>query len=310
MAVTKMPPLVSRESYLGVTAEPEYARLIGSSRDVGWSSILIDAFEASGESDDYERRVTPDIRIVTGLMGAYEVTVHQGGRPRKAILHPGAVGITDGQHSLRFRWRNLHRSRPFRVATAYLPTPFFLEALELLRRPGQRLATEVGAPLVFNDGVVGGVLAALVRAMGEPGNDAYAEQAAYWLAMHMAQMRGTSIDPFGDDRGMGAIVDRRLNRVIEFMEANLAGPITIADMAAEAGVSPFHFARLFQRAIGVTPLRFLAERRMRLGERLITTTDMPVALIATATGYASASAFGAAFRRHFGANPSAFRSGD
>ncbi|KJV36113.1 helix-turn-helix domain-containing protein [Luteibacter yeojuensis] len=300
-------PVFARESLEAKDVEPANATLVASSRQLGWSSLLLDHFEATGASDDYERRLTPDIRLVVALAGAWDITAHYGRRTSRAILHAGSVAVNDGGQAMRLRWRNRHPEQPFRLAAIYLPRLFLEEAADALRRPGQHLHTDVGSSLVLNDMAIGGTLAALVKANKQGAGELYAEQGARWLAMHLVHAHGRAFDPAEDDRRVGGITDRRLARVIEFMQANLEQHITLADMARVASVSPFHFARLFHRAVGMSPQRYLTEERMRMASAMLRTTSMPVADVAAACGYARHAAFSAAFLKRYAMPPLAYR---
>ncbi len=77
-------------------------------------------------------------------------------------------------------------------------------------------------------------------------------------------------------------------------------------MAALVDLSPFHFARLFKATRGVTPYRFVLERRIAAARRLLG-SDAGLAEIAYATGFASQSHFTTIFRREIGVTPGAAR---
>lgn len=94
---------------------------------------------------------------------------------------------------------------------------------------------------------------------------------------------------------------------IAHMQAHLAGPVTLAELAAAAGVSVFHFSRGFRNAVGEPPLRHLARLRIRTACRLLSETDAPVARIAAQVGYLSPQAFARAFERLCGCPPSTWR---
>jgi AraC family transcriptional regulator len=308
-----MPPkerqaVFASESLEGKAVEPENANLLASSRDIGWASLLVDEFKVSGESDEYERRLTPDLRLVIALGGTWDISAKYGSRWSKAILQAGSVAVNDGNQSMRLRWRNRHHSRPFHLAAIYLPPSFLHHAVDEMRRPGQRLHSEVGSSLVLNDRAIGGTLAALVRANRNAGSDLYAEQAARWLATHLVHAHGKAYNPSEDDRQAGSIADRRLTSVIAFMRENLGEPITIAEMARVAAVSPFHFSRLFHRQVGQTPQRYMAEQRMLAAEGMLRSTELSVFEIAEACGFAHQSAFSTAFLRRFSVSPTTYRS--
>ncbi|WP_280265564.1 AraC family transcriptional regulator [Nocardia wallacei] len=86
-----------------------------------------------------------------------------------------------------------------------------------------------------------------------------------------------------------------------------SGGWTVASLAAESGVSRALFAKRFTEVMGRPPLTYLTECRMDEAETLLTDTDLSVARIAETVGYADAFGFSAAFKRHRGMSPSAFR---
>lgn len=84
-------------------------------------------------------------------------------------------------------------------------------------------------------------------------------------------------------------------------------PWTAEEIARRLGRSRASFYESFTREAGVPPMMYLTKLRLREGERLLGDTELSVAAIAEAVGFASSSSFAAAFRQHFGESPSAFR---
>lgn len=103
----------------------------------------------------------------------------------------------------------------------------------------------------------------------------------------------------------GLSVERR-RRVLDYIEANLASRITIAELANVASLSQWHFCRSFQRAIGMTPARYIMARRIDLARRLLR-SGLPAQEVAMACGFASQSHFCDAFKREVGRTPSEYR---
>jgi AraC family transcriptional regulator len=106
-----------------------------------------------------------------------------------------------------------------------------------------------------------------------------------------------------------ALLDPRLGRSIEAMEARLAEDLSLDDLAAIAAMSPFHFARQFKRATGRSPYKYLTELRIERAKVLLKTTELPITEIAFRVGWENASHFAAAFRQHMGVSAGAFRAG-
>jgi AraC-like DNA-binding protein len=67
------------------------------------------------------------------------------------------------------------------------------------------------------------------------------------------------------------------------------------------------FAERFSQVYAQTPMDFVQEVRLRIAARLLTTTDLPIKVIASSIGYASRSYFSRAFRAAYGADPKTFR---
>ncbi len=102
--------------------------------------------------------------------------------------------------------------------------------------------------------------------------------------------------------------DRR--RAVEsalWIDDNAHDDIDLADAAREAGVSPFHFLRLFAATIGVTPHQYLIRARLRRAARRLGEEDTPVTDIAYDVGFADLSNFTRTFTRAAGVSPLKFR---
>lgn len=104
--------------------------------------------------------------------------------------------------------------------------------------------------------------------------------------------------------GLSAGAERRC---VDYLEARLAEKVTIAELAAVAGLSPFHFARMFRHSTGDPPARFQQRLRMEKAKTLLSTTDLAITDVAAAVGYETSAAFARAFRAHTGVAPKRWR---
>jgi len=105
----------------------------------------------------------------------------------------------------------------------------------------------------------------------------------------------------------GGLPPATLNRVRGFIDANLGGAIDLGSLASNAELSLFHFARAFKQSEGVTPHRYILERRVAKARELLTGTIEPLAQIALATGFADQSHFARRFREIVGLSPGEYR---
>lgn len=91
------------------------------------------------------------------------------------------------------------------------------------------------------------------------------------------------------------------------LERSATGDLRLTDLARLAGLSPFHFLRLFKRETGITPYQYLITARIRRAIRLLRDTCSPVTEIAFEVGFGDLSNFINTFRREIGCSPSRFR---
>lgn len=98
-----------------------------------------------------------------------------------------------------------------------------------------------------------------------------------------------------------------LRRVLGHVEQNLAAPLQVERLAALAEMSRAHFVRQFTAALGLPPSQWVLERRIERIERLLVATDMSIAAIARATGFAGPNYLAKAFRRRRGKAPLEYR---
>jgi AraC-like DNA-binding protein len=106
---------------------------------------------------------------------------------------------------------------------------------------------------------------------------------------------------------MDEIVRQAVARAIVTMRENLGDRLTIDDLARAAMFSKFHFTRVFLRATGLSPGRFLSALRLAEAKRLLATTVISVADISHQVGYNSVGTFSARFSGSVGLSPSSYR---
>ncbi|RBY83316.1 helix-turn-helix domain-containing protein [Blastococcus sp. TF02A-26] len=108
-------------------------------------------------------------------------------------------------------------------------------------------------------------------------------------------------------RPPAALSRGQLARVTRHVEDHLDLPMTVAELAALAHVSEFHFSRLFRAATGASPHQYVLGRRVARARELLTGTDLPVSAVAARCGFADASHLTRHVRRALGATPAALR---
>ena len=108
-------------------------------------------------------------------------------------------------------------------------------------------------------------------------------------------------------RGPATLTPRKLSRVQELIESRLDADLTLQELAAAVGYSRSHFLRAFHATTGVTPHRYLLNRRIERARRLLGDTDMTIAQVAYSCGFSSQAHLTLAFRKVCGLTPGEYR---
>ena len=106
---------------------------------------------------------------------------------------------------------------------------------------------------------------------------------------------------------LGTLPLSRLRRVTEHISEHLDQDLTLAQLGAVVYMSPYHFARLFQRSTGVSPHQFVVRTRIDRAVTLLAARELSIARISRAVGFRTASHFSTVFRRVTGVTPRAYR---
>jgi AraC family transcriptional regulator len=99
----------------------------------------------------------------------------------------------------------------------------------------------------------------------------------------------------------------RLRRVLDYISTNVDDDIKLADLARVGGQSPFHFARKFTLAMGVSPKRYVSRVRLDKAMAELAAGRLPLAQIALNAGFSSQASFTRAFRRATSTTPREYR---
>jgi AraC family transcriptional regulator len=148
------------------------------------------------------------------------------------------------------------------------------------------------------------VLGELAQAAAEGTSDVGADEAALAFAAKFAETAR------GEEAGATNVTRRERSRAVGaalWLEAHSAEQIGLEESAREAGLSPFHFLRVFSRVLGVTPHQYLVRTRLRRAARLLAEGGRAVTDVALDVGFEDLSNFVRSFRRAAGVSPGRFR---
>lgn len=165
--------------------------------------------------------------------------------------------------------------------------------IDIARRLGQgseRLPSF--SRLIIHDERLASRIASLHRDSEQMQDSLAMETALLELFAHLLERNASPLEARNDVREQSGLV----RNVLEYIHAHLSERLTLAQLAAVAGLSPFHFLRVFQKHLGLPPHQYLLNARLAQGRTLLG-RHMAVADVAYQTGFADQSHFTRAFRR-------------
>ncbi|MDQ2996398.1 MAG: AraC family transcriptional regulator [Chloroflexota bacterium] len=154
-------------------------------------------------------------------------------------------------------------------------------------------------PLVYQLGL------ALVAELqsSEPRNQTYVDSLVQALIVHVAHKHpGSGKAPVEQ---AGGLAGPTLQRVLEYIGENLAHDLALDAIADVAGMSPYHFTRLFKQAVGLPVHRYVTQRRLIAARQLLLVGAHSIAQVAALTGFADQSHLHRNFKATYGITPGA-----
>ena len=98
-----------------------------------------------------------------------------------------------------------------------------------------------------------------------------------------------------------------LRRARDHADRHYAEPVDLDTMASVAGLSRYHFLRLFRATYGVTPAAYVSQRRIERAQDLLRATNLTVTEVCHAVGFTSLGSFSARFHEVVGESPTDFQ---
>jgi AraC family transcriptional regulator len=281
-----------------------------SSVDRPWRHLVLRSYLEPAEQELLEAPGLQDLTLMTLASGAEHLERNLNGRWESADLRVGDVWFVPPA-PISWRWRSIS-DEPLSTVHLHIERSLIDSVADQMELGGSR-ELSLGDAMQFRDPLVVAMLAALHRAAADPADSRlYVDALVHALAAHLLQhySRGRSTLS-GSQTGLPAhperLVPRRIRRVTDYIRANLAGDLSISELAAQAGLSSFHFARVFRRETGEAPHQFVSRLRLEEAARLLRATDHTVLQIAIAVGFENASHFSVQFKRDYGVTPLAYR---
>lgn len=126
-------------------------------------------------------------------------------------------------------------------------------------------------------------------------------------ALNQEQILAMLLDLISKPLNTNKQIDKRVLLAKTFLDDHVATNVSLAQIAIASHLSVRQLSQLFKDQLGVTPLNYLREQRMKQALTLLTQSDFSITAIAESVGYQNLSAFSDRFNKHFGRSPSIYR---
>jgi AraC family transcriptional regulator len=266
-----------------------------SSREAGWRSAGLFIWRGHASECVFPQLDEPVVVYHTG--GAARVPVRYRGRDH-AASHPGLFTFVPPATPITWEIGGAVHSYTVHLAARCFD--------RLLEHDADRLLEGLRFRCAFSDALLGALIEAMATEAAGPSQlgSLFADSLADSMALHLARAPGGPAQP---GPRASALSDRALRRVIDRIEDGIETGVSLQALADEVGLSRAHFATAFRRAAGVTPHRYLTNRRISVAREKLAASREAIADIALNCGFSSQAHFTECFRRTTGLTPGAYR---
>lgn len=270
-----------------------------SSAQTSWPGFPIESRRIGhhGVIEDFE---LPSGCLVLCVSGRCRVTREVDDGKESFEFSPGKFNTARPGYSIKqLSWTGEHETIVVQLSAPRLPL--------LGGSKGNTIGTSLAVRNAFRDLQLQRLIMLMFADIkgGCPNGNLYGESLSLALIEYLSERccepgRRTSLDRM-------ALSAAQLRVVHDYILANLAGELTVVEMAALLDLSPNHFTVLFRNSTGRTPHQYVLSERIAAGRRLIESGQRPLAEIALALGFSSQSHFATSFRRATGTTPKSYQ---
>jgi AraC family transcriptional regulator len=132
----------------------------------------------------------------------------------------------------------------------------------------------------------------------------YSEMLATSLAVHLVARYGHQSN--GRAERTQGLPPTKVRQAMDYIQGHIQADLSLHDIAKAVALSPFHFARVFKRATGLSPHQYVLQQRVERGRQLLLRSDRTLASIAVEAGFCDQSHFTLHFRRVHGVPPKVY----
>jgi AraC family transcriptional regulator len=266
------------------------------------SKIVATRWHAGSErTQEFGAETPADCHVVKIVLRNTNIRFSVSGRiVQDGVTTPGTVHVTEPAVPVRCLFRG-----PYDVLHLHVPNNLIAEcARDMTGHPVPVLCSK-GVPR--KDITVDSLARALLEAdrVGGSVGQLYADCISIAIiARLLASMNRLAT---AERPKVGELARWRLKRAIDYVEAHLDKPVSLADVASSAGLTRMHFAAQFRAATGLRPHEYLLRRRIERAQEMLVGTGMSLVDVALSVGFQTQAHFTSVFKRYAGQPPRAWR---
>lgn len=289
--------IIDRRTGEWLPAAPDHA-VLASSEALGWRGLMVEHHRLA--PTEMPAHVVDQHRLLihTGAPVVFEWC--EGGRWRETRLTPGSFNLQGHGTANAPRW---HQPLEFLAVgldpafTAHLLADDIApERIGFVTQRGQSDARVARFGALFREELTRARFAGTL----------FGESLAIAFAAHLLVTYGVAGRPLPMPKGR--LTGAQLGRVLDYLHANIAEDVSIETLAAQAYLSPFHFARMFKATTGESPHRFALRLRVARAQALLARPGPGLSLteVGAAAGFFDQAHFTKSFKRIVGVVPSGY----
>jgi AraC family transcriptional regulator len=269
-----------------------------SSSSVRWAGLAVEDYSTPACVIPRHEHLENFLHVV--LRGSVRYEVLTRGRVLDFHAAPGTTFILPQGTIDELRWKG----STHRIAVAVHPS-LLVNALD-------ETAHERNIELTEHWNLTDQNIVAVLRAMtadldtGSPAGRLYGECLANALAVYL--LNRYTVRRYTPVAYKGGLPGYRLKRVLDHIGDNLAQDLSLAQLAAIAGMSPHYFAELFKKSTGYAPHRYVLLHRIERAKQDLPNTGRSIIEVGLDVGFQNPTHFARTFRKFVGTSPSRFQS--
>lgn len=260
---------------------------------------ILDLLEVQRPAGDMSRPALPDIVLMEDLLGCSRVRGDLGGGRFDMTTEKGTLAVAAPNFATTVINDESHRLR-----SLAFPIAQWQGVLDEAADGRFSFDSSCIYGRVFDSPVIRSALRNLWALCNDEGvpSRLLARAAGLEILAELCRLGGAPLAT-----AKGGLAPWAQRRCLELMRARLSEDISLDELAAEARLSPFHFARMFKQSVGVPPRVYLTRLRIEKACELLALTDLPVTEIAQEVGYSSNQVLARVFVKHRRMSPTDYR---